>query len=323
MSGEKYRILFMGTPDFACPTLEALAKDLQIEVPLVISQPDAKRGRKMEMHPSPVKAKAQVLGLVVETPDKVSTPEYIEKIKALNLDAVLVMAYGQLLKQDLLDVLPDRFINIHASLLPRWRGAAPIQRALMAGDKETGLSFQVMRLKLDSGPIIFEKKVEIQPNEDSFDLQEILSTCALGELSQVIKNHVDGKTQPQEQNEADATYAKKIQKAEGLIDWSKTAGELHDQIRGLQWGQGAYTQFNGKRLKVSDTEVQRKGESWKSFEEGVICSIEILDDEFSAVLVSTKEDVLVIKSLQPEGKLSMKAKDFVNGYGLTIGQRFS
>ncbi len=309
----------MGTPDFGSATLEALIKDPQIEVPLVISQPDTKRGRKMKLTPSPIKAKALELGLEVETPEKVSTPEFIEKIKSLKLDAALVLAYGQLLKQDLLDVLPNKFVNIHASLLPRWRGAAPIQRAVMAGDKETGLSFQAMQLKLDSGPIIFEEKTEILEEENSLELAKRLSVISSNLVCKVMKGHIDGQFDLVSQDEAKVTYAKKIEKSEGLINWSMDAQALHDHIRGLKWGPGAYTNFEGKRLKISDTKIKLS----ENTEQGVLSFIEEMASGDLILWVGTAKGLLGVGTVQPEGKPSIKAKDFVNGYGLTVGQRFS
>jgi methionyl-tRNA formyltransferase len=309
-----YKILYLGTPDFAVPTLEALNADPEIEVSLVVSQPDSKHGRKMKLTPSPVKQKALDLGLSVETPDKISEPDYVEKLAAMNFDAVLVLAYGQILKQSLLDILPDKFINIHASLLPRWRGAAPIQRAVMMGDRITGLSFQIMRLKLDSGPIIFEEQFEILENENSLDLAERLSLLSKDMVCRVIKRHIDGLSVPKKQDPALITYAKKIEKSEGLIDWSKTALEIHNQIRGLKWGPGAYTHLDGKRVKVSETYISN---------EGVAGEGEVLIDEQGRLTVGTGDGLLGISSLQPEGKPPQKIKDFINGYGLTVGQRFS
>jgi len=309
-----YRVLFLGTPDFAVPTLEALFADSEIEVPLVISQPDSKRGRKMKLTPSPVKQKALDLGLSVETPEKISDPDYIKKLEDMKFDAVLVLAYGQILKQSLLDILPDKFINIHASLLPRWRGAAPIQRAVMEGDKVTGLSFQIMRLKLDSGPIIFEEQVEILENEDSLQLANRLSLLSKDMVCRVIKRHIDGLSVPKEQDSRLVTHAKKIEKSESSIDWSKPALEIHNQIRGLKWGPGAFTHLEGKRVKVSQTFLA----SDKVSSQG-----EVLNLEPDYLEVGCGDGILGIKSLQAEGKPPQKIKDFINGYGLTIGQRFS
>lgn len=319
MSEKKYRILFMGTPSFGNATLEALFSDPQIEVPLVISQPDSKGGRKMKLNPSPIKQKALALGLPVETPDKVSTPEFIEKLKSLNVDAVLVLAYGQLLKQSLLDVLPDKFVNIHGSLLPRWRGAAPIQRAVMEGDLETGLSFQAMKLKLDAGPILFEAKTKILENENSLELADRLAKLSADSVCDVMKDYIDGKLNLHPQDESKVTYASKIEKPEGAIDWSKGALELHNQIRGLKWGPGAFTAFSEKRLKISHTLVDLS----ESGEAGVLHSTQELSSNELLLWVGTGKGLLGVHTVQPEGKPPMSVKDFVNGYGLTVGQRFS
>ncbi len=305
----------MGTPEFAAETLEALAGDEEIEVPLVITQPDSKSGRKMKLTPSAVKKKAIELGLKVETPQKVSTEEYIKKFQEMNLDAVLVLAYGQLLKQSLLDSVKDKFINIHASLLPKWRGAAPIQRAIMNGDEVTGVSFQIMRLKLDAGPVVFEKETRIEPNENSLELANRLSKISANLVCDVMKDFIKGKLQATAQDEDQVSYAHKISKAEGHIDWSKKAVDLHNQIRGLKWGPGAFTHFNEKRLKISQTSV----DLCSNKPPGEVCVVE--NEE--KILVGTGEGLLVVEMLQPEGKPPMSIKDFINGYGLTEGQRFS
>ncbi len=309
----------MGTPEFGCLTLQALWADSQIEVVLVVSQPDGKSGRKMKLTPSPIKQKALELGLKVITPSRISTPEFIENIRALNLDAVLVLAYGKLLKQDLLNVLPSKFINIHASLLPRWRGAAPIQRAIMSGDKETGLSFQVMGLKLDSGPIIFEEKVKIPLNENSLELANRLSLLSSNLACSVLKGHINDKFSLLIQDESKATYAKKIKKSEGLVHWGKKAQDLHNDIRGLKWGPGAYTYYQGKRLKILDTKIKLS----ENFKQGFVQSIQETSSGDLILWVGTAKGLLGIEAVQLEGKSIMKVKDFVNGYGLTMGERFS
>ena len=309
----KPKVLFMGTPEFCLPTLKALKDSDQLDLKLVVTQPDAPKGRKLKLHPSAVKSFSVENGVDVIDPEKVSVEQYIEKLKTYNFDIAIVLAYGQLLKQDLLDILPDRFINIHASLLPRWRGAAPIQRAIMSGDQETGLSYQLMRLKLDSGPVIYEEKTRIEINEDSLGLMNRLSVLSGEKVVDVIHNYLNGELKPKEQDESLVTYAKKISKAEGLIDWTNTTQELHNQIRGLQWGPGAYTKFNGKRLKVSGTELVLG----KSCGPGVVDSI-----DNDALFVGTGDGLLKIGVLQPEGRPKMPVDAFVNGYGLTSGFSF-
>lgn len=301
----------MGTPDFCLPTLKSLNEDPEIDLSLVISQPDAPRGRKMKLQPSPVKAFCLENRIPVETPDKVSSSDWIEKIKSYEFDAVVVLAYGQLLKQSLLDVCPDKFLNIHASLLPRWRGAAPIQRAIMEGDVETGLSVQIMRLKLDAGPVVYEEKTKILENESSIDLAERLSLLSSKFIAQVVKDHVEGATQAKEQDESLVTYAKKISKEESLINFNDAAMDVHNKIRGLQWGPGAYTFYNEKRLKLSQTSVDK---SLKA-PAGEVCRI---DPE--KIWIGTGQGLLGVEVLQPQGKPKMNASDFVNGYALEVGQ---
>lgn len=308
-----YKVIFMGTPDFACASLQALHDHPQIEVPLVVTQPDSPKGRKLKLTPSPVKQKALELGLEVFDPPKISHQENYEKLQKAKPDLVIVLAYGQLLKQDLLDLFPDRFINIHASLLPRWRGAAPIQRALMQGDETTGVAYQVMRLKLDSGPVIHQEGLKISENMDSVELASQLSILAAQTLGFVVESYLKGELKAREQNEKEITYAKKISKEESRLDWTQTAQQIHNQVRGLQWGPGAYTHFRGKRLKISRTCVNQE----KVFSEGGVGEI-----EEHILWVGTSLGSLGVEILQPEGKPKMKVTDFVNGYQVKEGDKF-
>ena len=303
----------MGTSEFCLPTLKAFKDSKLLDLGLVVTQPDAPKGRKLKLNPSPVKSFSVENDLEVISPKKISDLKHIKMLSDLNFDAAIVLAYGQILKQDLLDILPNRFINIHASLLPRWRGAAPIQRSIMSGDDETGLSFQLMRLKLDSGPIIFEERTKIGPNENSLELMLRLAKLSGKKVVQVILDYLKEDLKPKEQDESLVTYAKKITKDEGLIDWNKSALELHNQIRGLQWGPGAYTEYKSKRLKVFKTEFNpnQKAEAGK-----------VLSLENDALFVGTRSGVLKIFTLQLEGRPKVDARAFVNGYGLTSGFSF-
>ncbi len=310
----KYKVLFMGTPEFGVPTLKALLDSSEFDVELVITQPDRPSGRKMKLTPSPIKSFALENGVEVISPEKVSTPEIIESIKKRNFDVVVVLAFGQLLKQDLLDVLPNKFINIHASLLPRWRGAAPIQRAVMSGDLETGVSLQIMELSLDTGPVIFEEKVLIGENENSLELANRLSDISARTISKALLAYLKNEVTPKPQDESKATYAKKIQKSEGLINWSEfSAQEIHNQIRGLKWGPGAFTYYNEKRVKVSDTFVSEA----EQLASGKIKR----EDGF--ILVGCKKGALGIRSFQPQNSKALSVGDFINGYGLTEKSCFS
>ena len=309
----KPKVLFMGTPEFCVPTLKAIKSSEKLELDLVITQPDAPKGRKLKLHSSPVRVFSEANSIRVLTPQKISDSDTIEEIKFLNFDIAIVLAYGQLLEQNLLDVLPDRFVNIHASLLPRWRGAAPIQRSIMSGDIETGLSFQLMRLKLDTGPVIFEEKIAIGSNENSIELMQRLSKLSGECVERVILDYLKGDLKLQEQEESLATYAKKITKDEGAIDWNKSALEIHNQVRGLQWGPGAYTRYKSKRLKISQTQVDVDQEA----EPGVVFQV-----DNNALFLGTGKGILKVFCLQPEGCSKMDVKAFVNGYGLTSGLSF-
>ena len=172
MPQKPYKIVFFGTPEFAVPTLKALHESDLFDVCLVVSQPDRPSGRKLKLTPSPVKTWAESQGLPVLTPETCKTNEFLEHFKSLNVDGAVVVAFGQILTQKLLNLCPDRFINMHASLLPRWRGAAPIQRAIMSGDTLTGVSAQVMVKRLDAGDVVFEEKTEISESENSVELHD-------------------------------------------------------------------------------------------------------------------------------------------------------
>ncbi len=316
----KPKVLFMGTPEFCLPTLRALKDSDKLSLDLVITQPDSKRGRRLELKSSPVKSFCIDNEIKVWTPDSVSSAESIKKIKAKKFDLIVVLAYGQILKQTLLDLMPDAFINIHASLLPKWRGAAPIQRAVMSGDLVTGLSFQLMRLKLDTGPVIFEKRTKILNNEDSYELMNRLSTMSGELVEEVLLRYYEKKLEPPVlQDESLASYAKKISKSEGEIEWLNSASEIHNTIRGLAWGPGAFSFFKSKRIKISQTEVIKDLEDLSEEPDQVGCVCRI---DKNAFYVSTRIGFLKISSVQPEGKAKMTVLAFVNGYGLTLGDSF-
>lgn len=310
---KKPKILFMGTPEFCLPTLKALKESNKLDLNMVISQPDSPSGRKMKLTPSAVKKYAMDNEIPVETPLKVSDPEYVKYLSSKNFDLVVVLAYGQLLKQSLLDIVPNKFINIHGSLLPRWRGAAPVQRALMAGDEKSGVSFQLMRLKLDSGPVIFEKEIPLDLAMTSFNLQQELSKLAAQNIEEVILKHLAGELELKEQDESLVTYAHKIKKEESELDLNNEALTLHNRVRGLLWGPGAYVYVGKKRLKLFETEVDLN-------EEAPVGSYFKSSD--GKIWIGTGRGLLGVGSVQLEGRPKVPAKDFINGYGLTLGFSF-
>lgn len=310
---KKPKVLFMGTPEFCLPTLKALHESKKIDLAMVVSQPDSPSGRKMKLSPSPVKQYALDNNILVETPKKVSDPEYINRLDSMNFDLAVVLAYGQLLKQNLLDILPEKFINIHGSLLPRWRGAAPVQRALIAGDKEGGVSFQVMKLKLDSGPVIYEKKITLDSLITSFELQQKLSNLSATCVEEVVLKHLAGDLKLKEQDEFLVTYAHKIKKEESELDLNNEALTLHNKVRGLHWGPGAFVYVGEKRLKLFETDVDLSEKA----PVGEYCKV--FNDK---IWMGTGKGLLGAGVVQLEGKPKVSAKDFINGYGLTLGFSF-
>lgn len=306
------KTVFFGTPEFAIPTLEALVEDSKFEVKHVISQPDRPAGRKMRLTPSAVKARAQELGLPVHTPEKCNTEEFLEFFKAQEADLAVVVAFGQILPQKLLQLLPNKFVNLHGSLLPRWRGAAPIQRAIMEGDLKSGVSLQVMVKKLDAGDVISEVATLIEPNENAISLHDRLALLGARLVQETLPDYLQGKITPTAQEESQVTYAHKIDKAESLIDWNLPAKQIHQNLRGLALGPGAHCVFRGKKLKIHRA-LALAEES--SVPVGAVSQVDA-----HSFTVQTGKGQLQILEVQPESKAKMDVKAFLAGNALEAGQ---
>jgi methionyl-tRNA formyltransferase len=302
------RLAFMGTPDFAVPTLaELLAQGHDIAA--VYSQPPRPRGRGMALEPSPVHQFAQKAGLPVRHPVSLKGEADQAEFAALNLDAAIVVAYGLLLPKPILEAPRLGCFNLHASLLPRWRGAAPIQRAVMAGDEETGVMVMQMEEGLDTGPVLMAERVRIgrkTSGELTADLSRLgadLMVRALGALER-------GAITPQPQAEAGVTYARKITKDEARIDWSKSAAEIEAMIRGLAPSPGAFTEARGERLKIlSAAPVKDRGVPG-----------EVVTEDLT---VACGEGALKLLKVQRAGKGVMEARELLKGFPLPPGTRFS
>ena len=297
------RIIFMGTPDFSVPVLEALV-DAGHDVVAVYSQPPRPAGRGKKDRPSPVQSKAEALGLTVRYPVSVRTDEALAEFQALNADIAVVVAYGLILPQSILDAPVKGCLNIHASLLPRWRGAAPIHRAIMAGDEETGVCIMQMEAGLDTGPVLSRHTVSIGESETTQQLHDRLSdigaTAIVDALAQV--DRLDAQPQPND----GVTYAAKIEKSEAVIDWSKPAIEVDRLVRGLSPFPGAWFEMNGTRVKVlGSTLVEHSGTAG--------C---VLDDELT---VACGEGAIRLTKLQRAGKSAQDAEQFLNGWPLPAG----
>jgi methionyl-tRNA formyltransferase len=297
------RIIFMGTPDFSVPVLQALV-DAGHDVVAVYSQPPRPAGRGKKDRPSPVQSKAEALGLTVRYPVSVRTDEALADFKSLNADIAVVVAYGLILPQSILDAPKKGCLNIHASLLPRWRGAAPIHRAIMAGDPETGVCIMQMEAGLDTGPVLIRHATPIGDTDTTLQLHDRLSVIgaaaivdALAELDQLV---------PKPQPEDGVTYAAKIDKAEAAIDWSKSAVEIDRLIRGLSPFPGAWFEMNGTRIKVLGSVLAEQT--------GVVGCV--LDD---ALTVACGDGAIRLTHLQRAGKSAQDVVQFLNGWPLPAG----
>jgi len=303
------RLAFMGTPDFAVRSLAEIAAAGH-EVVRVYTQPPRKRGRGQAEQKTPVHQLAEVLGIPVETPESFRDPEVIADFRALDLDAAAVVAYGQILPQEALDAPRLGCLNLHASLLPRWRGAAPIQRAIMAGDETTGVQIQQMEAGLDTGPILLSETVAIAPADTAASLHDKLMETGALMWSRALAALERGSLQAVPQPEEGVTYAKKITAEEARIDWSRPASELADHVRGLSPFPGAWFELDtGKepvRVKVL----------MATAEDGEGAPGTVLDGN---LLVACGEGALRLSRLQRAGKGAMDAGDFLRGNAVPAG----
>lgn len=303
------RVVFMGTPDFAARSLAEIAAAGH-EIIRVYTQPPRRRGRGQSEQKTPVHQLADVLGIPVATPASFKDPEVIADFAALDSDVAAVVAYGQILPQAALDAPRHGCLNLHASLLPRWRGAAPIQRAIMAGDEVTGVQIQQMEAGLDTGPILLSESVRIDARDTAASLHDKLMDAGALMWSRALSALARGSLEAVPQAEEGATYAKKITPAEARIDWARPAGELVNHVRGLSPFPGAWFELAGDkgpvRVKVLMAEAA----------EGEGKSGTALDD---ALTIACGSGAIRLVRLQREGKGAMAAEDFLRGTALPAG----
>lgn len=307
------RLAFMGTPEFAVKALAELVAAGH-EVVCVYSQPPAPKGRGQILTPSPVHSFAESLGLPVRTPKSMKNPAAIAEFQALDIDACVVVAYGQILKKAVLDHPPLGCFNLHGSLLPRWRGAAPIQRAIMAGDSYTGVEVMRMSEGLDEGPIILSGRTEITIDDTSQTLHDKLAVLGASLLPVALAAIERGGVQEKPQV-GEPTYAKKITPEEARIDWDRPARELDFHIRGLSPFPGAWTTLQTAR---GDVRIKVLMSRLTDEQSGEVPGTLLL----GGLKVATGDGVLQLLRLQREGKSAQDAQDFLNGIGLTPGDQF-
>jgi methionyl-tRNA formyltransferase len=308
------RTIFFGSPDFAVPCLEAL--DHISEITVVISQPDRPAGRGLAMRPPAVKKRALELGLEVWQPKKVRTAEFAEKLRALDADVAVVVAYGRILPRAVLDAPRTGCVNVHASLLPRWRGAAPIQWSIVHGDEQTGVTLMQVDEGMDSGAILARASTPIAPDDDAVTLSDRLSKMGADLLREELARYVAGELTPQPQDESAVTMAPLLKKEHGRIDWNKSAQAVHNQIRGMNPWPGAHTVLGERRIKVHRTIA-----STLDPEGAAPGQVIALDPE--GILVACAEGTLEIQELQESGRKRVDARAFASGRGVAVGDCFS
>jgi methionyl-tRNA formyltransferase len=312
----KVRVCFLGTPEFAVTSLKVLIEDEHFEVVGVVTQPDRPAGRKMQLTPSPVKNLATSHGLRVISPDSLKkNPLLLEEIKKWGAEVAVVVAFGQILTQEFLDMFQFGAVNVHGSILPRWRGAAPIQRGIEAGDKESGVTLQRMVKKLDAGDIIGIRRVALDDEINAQDLHDKLAVLGADLLQVELMDFVRGNLAAHPQDESQVTYAHKIEKAEAEIQWLLPAVEIHNKVRALVMGPGTFTTFGGKKVKIHKTKVSEKAGAHP--DAGTVTEV---NDEF--ISVQCGGGVINLFELQPESRNRMKVSDFLKGHPLKVGDRF-
>lgn len=311
----RIRTLFLGTPDIARTCLEAMIKDAHFEVVGVVTQPDRPAGRKLQLQPSPVKELVLPLGIPVLTPENINTPEVMEQIAAFKAEVAVVVAFGQILKKPFLKLFPNKVVNVHASVLPRWRGAAPIQRALMAGDTETGVCLQVMVRKLDAGAVLGTRRFALTPEMTAWDSYKKCEELGAKLLEVDLMDYLRGNLTPVPQDESQVTYAHKIEKAESEIDWSWPAEKIHNLVRGLAMGPVAQTRRDGKILKVHRTRVTALSK------EATPPGAAVKSPE-KTLIVQCGVGSLELLEVQPESRAKMPIEEYLRGYPVKPGDQF-
>ncbi len=298
-------IIFMGTPEFAVPTLEKLIQKESINIPLVVTQPDRKSGRGRKIKKSPVKKTAEKNNIDLFQPENINEFRSIEIIKKMEVDYIVVVAYGQILSKEILEHPDKGCINVHASVLPKYRGAAPINWAIINGEKDTGVTTMLMEEGLDTGDILKINKINISSDMNAGELHDALKDIGGELLIKTIEEIESNEISPEKQDESKASYAPILNKKTGFIKWAKTSLEIHNLIRGLYPWPGAYTYYKDEKLKIIKSEVKNKN---------INSSIgEIVEVSNEGIEVQTGEGILIIKELQMPGKRKMSVKDYLLG----------
>ena len=310
------RIVFFGTPDFAVPTLEQLHKSRHAVVG-VVTQPDRRRGRGQQSQPSPVRQFTLDHELSTLQPERLRDERFLESLRAFDADLGVVAAYGRILTDAVLATPRLGLINVHASLLPKYRGAAPIHRAIMAGETETGVTIMRVVKALDAGPMIAKVSRPIDPAETSVDVEQDLARLGAKALVESVDAIADGRAVEAPQDESRATYAGKLERSDGDVDWSRSAAAVHNQIRGLHPWPHAFSQLDGERTILLRSEVERG-----PYERGDLPGV-VLEAQADRFTVQAGDGGVVrLITLQREGRRPMSAREFLAGRRIRAGTRF-
>ena len=303
-----WRIIFMGTPDFACPTLQKLIERGDTIV-AVVTQPDRPKGRGQRLMPPPVKELAEKHGIPVYQPLKVRDPDFVDIIRGLKPDVIVVVAFGQILPKSLLEIPQHGCINVHASLLPRYRGAAPLNRCIINGEAETGVTTMLMDVGLDTGDMLLTQGTPLDENEDIVSLHDRMASLGADLLAETLDRLASGGIVPQPQDNAASCYAPMLKKEDGIINWHADARTIHNQVRGLAVWPGACTLINGQVLKIFRTRVGNG-----SGAPGTV--LQATKDTFE---VACQSGSLFLQELQLSGKKRLDSASFLAGYPVSEG----
>lgn len=305
------RTVFMGTPEFALPTLQGLL-DAGVDLRGVFTQPDRPRGRGKKLTPPPVKELAQQHGVPVFQPDRLREPAAVEQVRALAPDLIVVVAYGQILPKAVLDIPRYGCINVHASLLPRYRGAAPINKAIVDGEAVTGVTTMLMDVGLDTGDMLVKRATEIGFEETAGELHDRLALLGRETMEETLQRLCAGSLQPQPQDDAQTCYAPMMKKEDGRIDWTRDARSIHNLVRGLTPWPGAFTFWDGQMLKIGHTLPENGADGAPGT---------VLAAGADGVRIACGQGCLLVRELQLPGKKRLAAGDFLRGADLAAGTR--
>lgn len=313
------KIIYMGTPDFAVGALRSLI-EAGHQVVLVVTQPDKPKGRGKEMQMTPVKSCALQYDIPVFQPVKVRAPEAVETLRGYEADVFIVAAFGQILSEEILTMPRYGCINIHASLLPKYRGSAPIQQVILEGEKETGITIMQMDKGIDTGDMLLQSVIPIAEKETGDSLHDKLADEGAKLIVEALQKLEAGELVPRKQNDEESCYVKMLEKSMGRIDWTKPAAQIERQVRGLNSWPGTYTSLRGKTLKIWESEVADRE---KKAEETAVLPGVVTEVDKAAFYVQTGDGILKITQIQLEGKKRMEVRAFLLGYQMEPGEQLT